>query len=80
MNSVNKNIIILFCLFVILVIFLDLIFNFSGIVKENFYSENNSGKTTTNNDKEIFEVKSIVSKKVVEFLMFLFFKKTLQIQ
>ena len=63
MNSVNKNIIILFCLFVILVIFLDLIFNFSGIVKENFYSENTSGKTTTNNDKEIFEVKSIVSKK-----------------
>lgn len=36
MNSKNKNILLVICLFVILVIFLDLIFNFSSIVIENF--------------------------------------------
>ena len=38
MNSKNKNILLFVCLFVILVIFLDLIFNFSSIVTENFTS------------------------------------------
>ena len=42
MNSKNKNILLFVCLFVILVIFLDLIFNFSSIVVENFDSSASS--------------------------------------
>jgi len=42
MNSKNKNIMLFVCLFVILIIFLDLIFNFSSIVVENFDSSSSS--------------------------------------
>ena len=38
MNSKNKNILLFVCVFVILVIFLDLIFNFSNLFIENFQS------------------------------------------
>lgn len=38
MNSKNKNILLFICVFVILVIFLDLIFNFSNLFIENFQS------------------------------------------
>ena len=38
MNSKNKNILLFVCVFVILVVFLDLIFNFSNLFIENFQS------------------------------------------
>ena len=74
MNSKNKNILLFVCLFVILVIFLDLIFNFSSIVVENFsssvsstYNASRSGsgsgsagnEQSTNNTSSI---KSVISK------------------
>ena len=39
MNSKNRNIMLFICIFIVLVIFIDLIFNFSGILIENFTSQ-----------------------------------------
>ena len=49
MNSKNKNIILFICLFIILVIFLDLIFNFSSIVIENFQDSASSSYNASKN-------------------------------
>jgi hypothetical protein len=71
MNSKNKNIMLFVCIFVVLVIFIDLIFNFSGIFIENFTSSaapgynagsTSSGDSTTTSEPDISDIKSIVSK------------------
>ena len=42
MNSKNKNMLLMLCLFIIIVIIIDIMFNFSGVMMENFQSANNS--------------------------------------
>ena len=63
MNSKNKNILLVICLFVILVIFLDLIFNFSSIVIENFQASTTSTKTIQSDlcDDGVIKTQSIIS-------------------
>ena len=38
MNSKNKNMLLMLCLFIIIVIIIDIMFNFSGVMMENFQS------------------------------------------
>lgn len=40
MNSKNKNLLLMLCLFIIIVIIIDIMFNFSGVMMENFQSAN----------------------------------------
>lgn len=73
MNSTNKNIILFVCLFIILTIFLDLIFNFSSIVVENYENDISSSynssthipkisNSSNNNNIKPSNIKSVVSK------------------
>merc|ERR1711935_777051 len=77
MNSKNKNILILVLLFIILSIFLDIIFNFSGIAVENFSNQNsmsqiynsssnsksqNSSNSSNSSNTNQTNIKSIISK------------------
>ena len=71
MNSKNKNIVLFVCLFIILAIFVDLIFNFSNVIVENYTNEvSSSYNATTFNPSEsssanqsvVSEIKSVVSK------------------
>ena len=40
MNSKNKNLLLVLCLFIVIVILIDIMFNFSGVMMENFQSSN----------------------------------------
>lgn len=40
MNSKNKNLLLVLCLFIVIVILIDIMFNFSGVMMENFESSN----------------------------------------
>ena len=75
MNSKNKNIVLFVSIFIVLVIFIDIIFNFSGIMIENFANhaadnynaalESNSAdqlNQLNKQEQDVGEVKSIVSK------------------
>lgn len=75
MNSKNKNIMLFICIFIVLVVFIDLIFNFSGILIENFTtnaageaygvgstSESSENSQTAPKAIDNSSVKSIVSK------------------
>ena len=39
MNSKNKNVLLILCLFIVIVILIDIMFNFSGLMMENFQSQ-----------------------------------------
>tara|TARA_B100000963_G_C22525864_1_gene625269 strand:- start:68 stop:949 length:882 start_codon:yes stop_codon:yes gene_type:complete len=76
MNSKNKNIVLFVSIFIVLVIFIDIIFNFSGIMIENFANhaadnynaalESNSAdqqnQQNQQSEQDLGEVKSLVSK------------------
>jgi len=75
MNSKNKNILLFVSLFVILVILLDLVFNFSSILVENFENSvsasynassssglSGSSSCQLNTNENNFNIKSVVSK------------------
>ena len=71
MNSKNKNIFLFVCLFIILAIFVDLIFNFSNVIVENYTNEVSSSYNATtfnpsessaSNQSVVSEIKSVVSK------------------
>ena len=78
MNSKNKNIVLFVSIFIVLVIFIDIIFNFSGIMIENFANhaadnynaalESNSAdqqnQQNQQSQQDLGEVKSLVSKSV----------------
>lgn len=51
MNSKNKNMLLMLCLFIVIVIIIDVMFNFSGVMMENFHSSSfNSSSGTSAND------------------------------
>lgn len=67
MNSKVRNALLIVSIIIILIIFVDLIFNFSGLVVEKFSSGYNISSSTQNNDDDDDEydhtrIKSIVSK------------------
>lgn len=67
MNSRIRNILLLVSIIIVLIIFIDLIFNFTGIVVEKFsgggYNVNqNSNTNTTDDEYDHTTIKSIVSK------------------
>jgi hypothetical protein len=62
MNSKNKNILLFICLFIILAIFLDLIFNFSNVLIENFQSQNSISSSYNAFSQTSTESKSNIEK------------------
>ena len=62
MNSKNKNILLFICLFIILAIFLDLIFNFSNVLIENFQSQNSISRSYNAFSQTSTESKSNIEK------------------
>tara|TARA_B100001057_G_scaffold283832_1_gene284205 strand:- start:2004 stop:2705 length:702 start_codon:yes stop_codon:yes gene_type:complete len=54
MNSKNKRMLLFLCLFIVIIIFLDMIFNFSGSIKENFSGEEKV--------EDFSKIKSVISK------------------
>jgi hypothetical protein len=87
MNSKNKNIFLFVCIFVVLVIFLDIIFNFSSIFIENFSdaastsyntsnTENENNSSGVNSTVDPKSIKSIISKISGRVLNISFFADT----
>jgi hypothetical protein len=68
MNSKNKNILLFVCIFIVAVIFIDIIFNFSGIMIENFSNHAadnyNSARESDNADAASSSQKPIDSRNV----------------
>ena len=89
MNSKNKNILLFICLFIILAIFLDLIFNFSNVLIENFQNqnsisssynvENQQSNTSSGSESPSLvqnsNIKSVVSKMTGKVLNIRFFSE-----